>query len=155
MTLAETGISGMVKFLGGLALLLVLPLALAGKAPVFSTDEGAIRGYDPVAYFTLGAPTPGSEQFSASWQGATYRFASADNLARFKADPAAYAPQYGGYCAYAVSKGATATTVPEAWTIVDGKLYLNYSLGIKQRWSGDIPGNISAADSNWPAVLDR
>ena len=145
----------MYKFLGGLALLLVLPLAIAGKAPVFSTDEGAIRGYDPVAYFTLGAPTPGSEQFSATWQGATYRFASADNLARFKVDPAAYAPQYGGYCAYAVSKGATATTVPEAWTIVDGKLYLNYSLGIKQRWSGDIPGNISVADSNWPAVLDR
>ena len=155
MILTEAGIPGMYKFLGGLALLLVLPLAMAGKAPVFSTDEGAIRGYDPVAYFTLGAPTPGSEQFSASWQGATYRFASADNLARFKEDPAAYAPQYGGYCAYAVSKGATATTVPEAWTIVDGKLYLNYSLGIKQRWSGDIRGNISAADSNWSAVLDR
>ena len=145
----------MIKFLGGLALLLVLPLAIAGKAPVFSTDEGAIRGYDPVAYFTLGEPAPGSEQFSASWQGATYRFASADNLARFKADPAAYAPQYGGYCAFAVSKGYTATTVPEAWSIVDGKLYLNHSLGVKQRWSSDIPANISAADSNWPAVLDR
>ena len=145
----------MIKFLGGLALLLVLPLAIAGKAPVFSTDEGAIRGYDPVAYFTRGAPAPGSEQFSASWQGATYRFASADNLARFKADPAAYAPQYGGYCAFAVSKGYTATTVPEAWSIVDGKLYLNHSLGVKQRWSSDIPANISAADSNWPAVLDR
>ena len=145
----------MIKFLGGLALLLVLPLAIAGKAPVFSTDEGAIRGYDPVAYFTRGAPAPGSEQFSASWQGATYRFASADNLARFKADPAAYAPQYGGYCAFAVSKGYTATTVPEAWSIVDGKLYLNHSLGVRQRWSSDIPTNISAADSNWPAVLDR
>ena len=145
----------MIKFLGGLALLLVLPLAIAGKASVFSTDEGAIRGYDPVAYFTRGAPAPGSEQFSASWQGATYRFASADNLARFKADPAAYAPQYGGYCAFAVSKGYTATTVPEAWSIVDGKLYLNHSLGVKQRWSSDIPANISAADSNWPAVLDR
>jgi YHS domain-containing protein len=145
----------MYKILTGLALLLILPLAIAGKPAVFSTNEGAIRGYDPVAYFTVGMPTRGSDQFTASWQGATYRFASADNLARFKEDPATYAPQYGGYCAYAVSKGATATTVPEAWTIVDGKLYLNYSLGIKQRWSGDIPGNINAADSNWPAVLDR
>ena len=145
----------MSKLLGGLMLLLVIPLAIAGKAAVFSTDEGAIRGYDPVAYFTIGAPTPGSDQFSASWQGATYRFANAENLARFEADPAAYAPQYGGYCAYAVSQGATASTVPQAWTIVDGKLYLNYSLSVKQRWSKDIPGNIKAADSNWPAVLER
>jgi len=145
----------MSKLLGGLILLLVIPLAIAGKAAVFSTDEGAIRGYDPVAYFTVGAATPGSDQFSASWQGATYRFASADNLARFEDDPAAYAPQYGGYCAYAVSQGAIASTVPQAWTIVDGKLYLNYSLSVKQRWSKDIPGNIKAADSNWPTVLER
>ncbi len=145
----------MTRLLGGLALLLVLPLAMAAKPAVFATDEGAIRGYDPVAYFTDAAPTRGSDQFTASWQGATFHFASAENLKLFKADPAAYAPQYGGYCAYAVSKGATATTVPEAWTIVDGKLYLNYSLGIKQRWSGDVPGNIRAANSNWPAVLER
>jgi YHS domain-containing protein len=145
----------MTRLLCGLALLLVLPLAMAAKPAVFATDEGAIRGYDPVAYFTAAAPTRGSDQFTASWQGATFYFASAENLKLFKADPAAYAPQYGGYCAYAVSKGATATTVPEAWTIVDGKLYLNYSLGIKQRWSGDVPGNIRAANSNWPAVLER
>jgi YHS domain-containing protein len=132
-----------------------LPFAIAGEPAVFSTSEGAIRGYDPVAYFTIGAPTRGSNEFSASWQGASYRFASAENLARFEADPEAYAPQYGGYCAYAVSKGATAGTVPEAWTIVDGKLYLNYSLSVKQRWSKDIPGNIKAANSNWPSVLER
>ena len=145
----------MTRLLGGLALLLVLPLAMAAKPAIFATDEGAIRGYDPVAYFTDAAPTRGNDQFSTSWQGATFHFASAENLKLFKADPAAYAPQYGGYCAYAVSKGATATTVPEAWTIVDGKLYLNYSLGIKQRWSGDVAGNIRAANSNWPAVLER
>jgi YHS domain-containing protein len=145
----------MSRFLGGLALLLVLPLAMAAKPVIFATNEGAIRGYDPVAYFTNAAPTRGSDQFTASWQGATFHFGSAENLKLFKADPAAYAPQYGGYCAYAVSKGATATTVPEAWTIVDGKLYLNYSLGIKQRWSSDVPGNIRAANSNWPAVLER
>ena len=145
----------MIRYLCGFALLLVLPFAIAGEPAVFATGAGAIRGYDPVAYFTIGAPTRGSNEFSASWQGASYRFASAENLARFEADPAAYAPQYGGYCAYAVSKGATAGTVPEAWTIVDGKLYLNYSLSVKQRWSKDIPGNIKAANSNWPSVLER
>ena len=145
----------MTRFLCGLALLLVLPLAMAAKPAVFATDEGAIRGYDPVAYFTDAAPTRGSDQFTASWQGATFHFANAENLNLFKGDPAAYAPQYGGYCAYAVSRGYTATTVPEAWAIVDGKLYLNYSLGIKQRWSGDAPANIRAANSNWPAVLER
>jgi YHS domain-containing protein len=121
---------------------------------VFTTDDGAIRGYDPVAYFTIGEPTRGSDRFTTSWQGATFKFVSAANLELFKADPAAYAPQYGGYCAYAVSKGATAGTVADAWTIVDGKLYLNYSLGVRQRWRKDVPRHIKAAERNWPAVLD-
>lgn len=145
----------MQRFLCLWALLLVLPLAFAGKPAVFSTDGGAIRGYDPVAYFTIGAPTQGSAQFSATWQGATYHFANAANLATFEQNPVAYAPQYGGYCAYAVSKGYTAATVPEAWSIVDGKLYLNYSLSVQQRWRQDVPANIRAANDNWPAVLDR
>ena len=144
----------MLKSLPGLLALLFVPLAFATEAPVFSTDEGAIRGYDPVAYFTIGEPTRGSDQFTTSWQGATYKFASAANLELFKAKPAAYAPQYGGYCAYAVSKGATAGTVPEAWTIVDGKLYLNYSLAVQQRWRKNVPGHIKAANRNWPAVLN-
>jgi len=144
----------MLKSLLGLLALVFVPLAFATEAPVFSTDDGAIRGYDPVAYFTIGEPTRGSDQFTASWQGATYKFASAANLALFKEEPEAYAPQYGGYCAYAVSKGATAGTVPEAWTIVDGKLYLNYSLAVQQRWRRDVPGHIKAANRNWPAVLN-
>ena len=144
----------MPKLLFGLLALVFAPLAFATEAPVFTTGDGAIRGYDPVAYFTIGKPTRGSDQFTASWQGATYKFASAANLELFKAEPAAYAPQYGGYCAYAVSKGATAGTVPDAWTIVDGKLYLNYSLGVRKRWRKDVPGHIRAADRNWPAVLD-
>jgi hypothetical protein len=78
----------------------------------------------------------------------------AENLALFKSDPAQYAPQYGGYCAYAVSKGATASTEPEAWTIVNGKLYLNFSLSVQKRWRKDIPGHIKAADNNWPDVLN-
>jgi YHS domain-containing protein len=141
------------SLLGLLALLFVLP-AFATEAPVFATDEGAIRGYDPVAYFTVGEPVRGSDQFTTGWQGATFKFASATNLELFKAEPAAYAPQYGGYCAYAAAKGAIAGTVPEAWTIVDGKLYLNYSLEVQQRWRKDVPGHIRAADRNWPAVLN-
>jgi YHS domain-containing protein len=144
----------MLKSLLGLLALVFVPLAFATEAPVFATDDGAIRGYDPVAYFTIGEPTRGSDQFTTNWQGAIFKFASAANLELFKAEPAAYAPQYGGYCAYAVSKGATAGTVAEAWTIVDGKLYLNYSLSVQQRWRKDVPGHIRAADRNWPGVLN-
>ena len=144
----------MLRLLLGLLALACVPLVLAAEAPVFVTDDGAIRGYDPVAYFTIGKPTKGSDQFTASWQGATFKFASAANLELFKNDPAAYVPQYGGYCAYAVSKGATAGTVPEAWTIVDGKLYLNYSLSVRQRWRKDVPGHVRAADRNWPGVIN-
>ena len=144
----------MLKSLLGLLVLVFAPLAFAAQAPVFTTDDGAIRGYDPVAYFTIGEPTRGSDRFTTSWQGATFKFVSAANLELFKADPADYAPQYGGYCAYAVSKGATAGTVADAWTIVDGKLYLNYSLGVRQRWRKDVPRHIKAAGRNWPAVLD-
>jgi hypothetical protein len=84
------------------------------------------------------------------WQGTTWIFASAENRDRFQADPERYAPQYGGYCAYAVSKGHTASIDPKAWTIVDGKLYLNYSKGVKKKWEQDVPGNIVKADKNWP-----
>ena len=134
--------------------LLFVPPAFAGKAPTFATGEGAIRGYDPVAYFVLGEPTEGRARYSTKWQGAIYRFSSAENLALFKSDPKRYAPQYGGYCAYAVSKGYTASTDPEAWSIVNGKLYLNFSPAIRKRWSRDIPANVRAADRNWPGVLD-
>jgi YHS domain-containing protein len=136
------------------AVLLLTQQVHAGKPALFATEEGAIRGYDPVAYFTVGKPTRGSDQFSFEWNGGTFKFASAENLALFKADPEKYAPQYGGYCAYAVSEGYTASTVAEAWTIVDDRLYLNYSPGVMKRWAKDIPGRVAAADKNWPGVLD-
>ncbi len=139
--------------IGALALLL-MPLAFAGKAPVFATGDGAIRGYDSVAYFIVGQPTKGSDHFTAEYMGATFKFASAENRDIFKANPSGYAPQYGGYCAYAVSKGSTASTEPDAWTIVGDKLYLNYSLRIRKSWRKDIPGHIKAADKNWPGVLN-
>ncbi|WP_438955735.1 YHS domain-containing (seleno)protein [Cognatiyoonia sp.] len=91
--------------------------AAAASLEVFLPNAGAIRGIDQVAYWTIGAPVAGSDDHMLMWRGATWKFASADNMAMFEANPEAYAPQYGGYCAYAVSKGDTATTDPEAWTI--------------------------------------
>ena len=87
------------------------------------------------------------------WDGATWHFSSAANMEMFMADPRAYAPEYGGYCAFAMSKGYIATSVPEAWTIHDGKLYLNYSVSVRRTWSRDIPSNIVLADAQWPAIL--
>ncbi|MGH8660689.1 MAG: YHS domain-containing (seleno)protein [Burkholderiales bacterium] len=138
-----------------IAAILLAPAAWAQKAPVFSDRDGAIRGHDPAAYFDRKGPVKGSKQFSHPWGGATWYFASAKNRDKFAVAPEKYAPQYGGYCAYAVAEGYTADIDPAAWSIVDGKLYLNYSLRIRERWNRDIPGHIRKADANWPAVLQR
>lgn len=128
--------------------------ALASADQVNQTLLGgvAIDGYDPVAYFTDGRPVEGSSEHAVDWNGAEWRFASAEHLEMFKADPEKYAPAYGGYCAWAVSQGYTASIDPEAWKIVDGRLYLNYNREIQQRWEADIPGFIKAADGNWPKI---
>lgn len=106
----------------------------AQSTPKFYAEDGiAIDGTDPVAYFTEGAPVAGDPAITHDWMGATWRFASAANNDAFVADPESYAPQFGGYCAWAVSEGYTASTTPEAWSIVDGKLYLNYSRRIQRR----------------------
>jgi YHS domain-containing protein len=125
--------------------------------PVNKTLFGklAVGGYDAVAYFTDGQPVKGMKEFTHEWQGATWRFASAAHRDAFAAEPEAYAPQYGGYCAWAVSQGYTADADPEAWTVVDGKLYLNYNAKVKADWSQDMAGNIAKADANWPAVLEK
>ncbi len=137
-------------------LALALLSAPAGAAePVFSTPKGwAIRGYDVVAYFTQGAAIAGNPETAVDWNGATWLFATETNKAAFAAEPARYAPQYGGYCAYAVANGYTASIDPEAWRIVDGKLYLNYSQEVKAEWEGDIAGYIAKADANWPKVIE-
>jgi YHS domain-containing protein len=124
----------------------------ATLAAVYVQDAVAIAGADPVAYFTEGAYVPGSAEFTHEWSGATWQFASAANRDTFASNPAQYAPQYGGFCAWAVSQGYTAAIDPTAWTIVDDKLYLNYDANIQSRWERDIPGNIAQADANWPAV---
>lgn len=130
------------------------PALAASKPPIFQKDGIAINGYDPVAYFTQSAPVEGSADHMVSYMGAAFHFASAENAAMFEANPENYAPQYGGYCAYAVSKGGTAKTDPDAWTVHDGKLYLNFNRTVRGIWSDDIPGNIAKADANWPDVLD-
>ena len=127
--------------------------AVAAEPYVFAVDGIAIRGADPVAFFSQGAPVQGSADHALMWDGATWHFSSAANMEMFMADPRAYAPEYGGDCAVAMSKGYIATSVPEAWTIHDGKLYLNYSVSVRRTWSRDIPGNIVLADAQWPAIL--
>jgi YHS domain-containing protein len=128
-------------------------LAASEKTPVAAVNTAGgtgVKGYDPVAYFTLGQPTPGLDNYSYRWKGVTYRFASADNLKRFKADPQKYLPQYGGYCAYAMSINRIADIDPSRWAIVDGKLYLNNNYLSYHLWSLNKNSNIGAADRNWP-----
>ncbi|MBL8548708.1 MAG: YHS domain-containing protein [Hyphomonadaceae bacterium] len=139
------------------ALPLAAPTAFAEKPPVYTgvLSNLAVGGYDPVAYFRQGAPVRGNPQHRIVHQGFEYRFASAENLAAFRQNPNAYLPQYGGYCAWAVAHGYTASADPNAWRIVDGKLYLNYNAEIQGRWAQDIPNLIRQGDANWPSVLQR
>jgi YHS domain-containing protein len=141
------------------AFALLVGLGAAGPAaaiePINQTFFGtAVHGYDVVAYFEAGQPVEGSKEHTVEWMGATWRFSSDENRARFAASPDKYAPQYGGYCAYAVSYGSTADIDPEAWKIVDGKLYLNVSKSIQVEWEKDIPGHIARANENWPRIRD-
>lgn len=121
--------------------------------PVFTEDGLAIRGYDPVAYFTEGAPQKGDPAHSYEWKGATWHFASAENRDAFAANPEKYAPKYGGYCAYAVAKGKAVPADPDVWTIVEGELYLNLSPNVRKVWQEDMGANITAANNNWPEAL--
>ena len=136
------------------------PLPAAGQAapqpaPEISVeaDHLAARGYDVTAYFLQGRPLRGSKAHQVQYKGATWRFASADALAKFKADPAAYEPQFGGYCAWAVSQGYIAPGDPEQWKIVDGKLYLNFNARAKELWEADQEDAIRRGRTNWPKVL--
>lgn len=115
----------------------------------------AISGFDPVAYFIEKQPVEGSSATSLMWNGAEWRFASERNRAMFRASPQRYAPQFGGYCSWAVSQGYTASGDPQAWTIRDEKLYLNYNLDVQQEWEKDISGNIEKGDKHWPTIIGR
>jgi YHS domain-containing protein len=117
---------------------------------VNATDGVGLKGYDPVAYFIMGQPAKGADEYNFRWKGVTYRFASPENLETFKADPEKYLPQYGGYCAYAMSLNRIADIDPSRWAIVDGKLYLNNGYVAQTLWSVNTRGNIASADHNWP-----
>lgn len=131
--------------------------ALAKDAPVYTGtfSNVAVSGYDAVAYFTEQKPVKGEKAHSYTYLGATWYFSSAANRDKFIAAPEKYAPQYGGYCAWAVSQGYTASGDPQRWRIVAGKLYLNYDADVQKKWEMDIPGFIAKGDKNWPAALSN
>ena len=132
---------------------LMLSPATAYAGDKFFVDNGAaIGGYDPVAYFEQGHPVAGNPAITADWEGATWHFSSAVNRDLFLSRPEDFAPQYGGYCSYAAAKGYVASTDPEAWAIVDGKLYLNYSKSVHNRWEKRRSKYIADADANWPGI---
>ena len=145
---------------GFIAFLLLVGLLLAvseahAVPPINHAPGVTLKGYDAVAYFTEGIPVKGRKKFEYEWMGARWYFASAENRGLFTKNPKRYSPQYGGYCAYAVSQGITADIDPMAWKIVKGKLYLNLSPGVARIWERDIPGYIVKANKNWPTLKDN
>jgi YHS domain-containing protein len=140
-----------------MATLVVSPVATA-KQDQISTgvfSRTGASGYDVVAYHLEAKALEGSKAFATKYKGAEWRFVSAAHRATFIANPDKYVPQYGGYCAWAVSQGSTAPSDPKIWKIVDSKLYLNYNADVQATWSKDIAGNITAANKNWPKVLNK
>jgi len=135
-------------------------LALSLSAASFAADidinangnDLAIQGYDPVAYFTQEKPTKGSNDFTATYKNAIYLFSSEQNRDLFRASPAKYAPQFGGFCAYGVTKGRKLDTDPTAWRVVDGKLYLNLNKDVQKVWLENVPGYITNANQTWPTI---
>ncbi len=133
-------------------LLMVFALPAAGaNAPVINQDKNgvALKGYDVVAYFDEAKAIEGKKEFEYIWLDSTWRFSSAANRDLFTANPEKYSPQFGGYCAWGVTKGYLAPIDPKAWKVVDGKLYLNYDLKVQKEWQQDIPGNIQKATDRW------
>jgi hypothetical protein len=123
--------------------------ALAATWQGSAENQPALSGYDPVAYFVAGTPMPGDAKLTHDWQGTTFRFSSVETLKAFVAHPERYAPQFGGWCAWAASQGRLSKPDPEIWRIVDGKLYLNCSREAEMKWLADVPGNIAKAEAFW------
>ncbi len=135
------------------AVILASRSALAREPEIYQEAGIAIDGSDPVAYFAGNGPVPGATPHEAMWKGATWRFDSAENARAFADRPESFAPQFGGYCAFAASRGYLAPTIPEAWTIYEGQLFLNANLRARELWLQDIPGNIAKGRANWPGIL--
>ena len=138
------------------ASLAVTPPALAAGPQVNATITGlALRGYDPVAFFTDGKPVLGDFTITAQYEGATYRFASEDHKALFVKEPTKYLPQFGGFCAFGTAQGYKVDGDPNVWKIVDNKLYLNLAPPVAARWNQDIAGNIATANEKWVDLKDK
>ena len=133
-------------------LMLLLFISTAHAESINQTDGVAVKGYDPVAFFAENRAVKGSDRYTAKYQNITYKFESAANRNSFNANPAKYAPQYGGFCAYGVAHGHKVDISPEAFSVVNGKLYLNYDRPVRFLWERDVPGNINKADQNWPGI---
>jgi YHS domain-containing protein len=131
----------------------VTAMAAMGQKPeVFSTEEGAIGGYDPVAFFKESKPVMGTKELILKWNDAEWHFASQENLEAFKANPEQYAPQFGGWCVYGTAAGHKSPTVPETWAIIDNKLYFNYNTAVQKLFNKNQKGLIEQANKNWPTV---
>jgi YHS domain-containing protein len=117
-------------------------------------NDLAIKGYDPVSYFTGSQPKVGNSELTATHKGAIYRFTSVANRDMFKNNPEKYAPQYGGFCAFGVAMEKKFDTDPLAWKIVDNKLYLNLNTDVQKRWLTDVPGYIAQSTENWSSIKD-
>lgn len=135
-----------------LAACLLFSSTVVSAGEYFERDGVALRGYDPVSYFTEGKPQPGVPAHSYVYKGSKFQFASADNQKLFVGNPDKYAPQFGGFCSYGTAQGYKVSTQPDAFSVVDGKLYLNYNREVVKIWQQDVPGNISKAEENWPEV---
>ncbi|WP_424977037.1 YHS domain-containing (seleno)protein [Leisingera sp. S232] len=137
-------------------LLLSLPVTARAEQAVFSSRSGvAIGGYDAVAFFERGVAEPGRHTHAVMWKGVVWRFSSARNQAQFEADPRAYAPAFGGYCAYAMSKGLVHEGNPQLWAIVDGELFLLNNRRVHGLWQADTAEMIASGRIHWPAVLRK
>lgn len=138
-----------------LTALLFIGTLHAQRSAVFVDNGKAIRGYDPVAFFTEGKALMGKDSFSYQWQSATWTFNKKENRELFIAEPEKYAPQFGGYCAYGMAEAHKAPTKTNTWTIVDGKLYFNYNKQVQQAWMKDQASLIQEANKHWPGIKDN
>ena len=140
------------KSLAGIVLLALSSLTMAGVDTETDANDVILAGYDAVAYFTESKAVEGSADYTAVYNGAIYRFSSADNRDAFRAEPARYAPQYGGFCAYGMTFGKKFEVDGKAFEIVDGKLYVNKNQSVYKAWAEDVPKHIAEAEAEWPAV---
>ncbi len=138
-----------------LAIVLILSGYFAQAQGIFKTNGVAVNGYDVVAYFNQHRAVKGVDQLTMTWEGAEWKFSTKENLEAFKKTPQRFVPQFGGYCAYGVSQNHKSPTDPMAFTILDDKLYLNYNMSVKEKWSGDTKEYIKKAETYWPELLKQ